>query len=197
MATSSILALIAGLALGLLGLALVRRSWIRRQGSHLYLMIAGWVLMLASVWPFVLALGPDLGVTAAFIAPMLGAMGVMIRGMTRPVAAPALRTALVSTEASRPRWLASLRTLSVAALAGPVSLGVTLIASIALFRLTQSLSWDMADSLFTALVVAPLAWAGLAVVCALEAPLRWRTAALIGLSLVFALIALALPPSVS
>ncbi|MBL4538995.1 MAG: hypothetical protein JKP96_10030 [Oceanicaulis sp.] len=48
MATSSIAALIAGLALGLLGLALVRLSWIRRQGSHSRLMMAGWGLMIAS-----------------------------------------------------------------------------------------------------------------------------------------------------
>ena len=196
MATSSIAALIAGLALGLLGLALVRLSWIRRQGSHLYLMMAGWGLMIVSVWPFVIALGPDLGVTAAFIAPMLGAMSVMAQGMSRPVTAPALKAAPISNDA-RPRWMASLRTLSVAALAGPVSLGVTLIASIALFRLTQSLNWEMPDSLFTALVFAPLGWAGLAVICALDAPLRWRTAALVGLALVFALIALFLSPPVS
>lgn len=196
MATSSIAALIAGLALGLIGLALVRQSWIRRQGSHLYLMIAGWALMLLSAWPFVIALGTDLGVTAAFIAPMLGAMGVMAQGMSRPVSAPALKAAPVSN-GDHSRWMASLRTLSVTALAGPVSLGVTLIASIALFRVTQSLSWNMADSLFVTLLFAPLGWAGLAVICALDAPLRWRTTALVGLAILFALFALLLPPSVS
>jgi hypothetical protein len=159
-------------------------------------MMAGWALMIVSAWPFVIALGPDLGVTAAFIAPMLGAMSVMAQGMSRPVTAPALKAAPISND-TRPRWMASLRTLSVAALAGPVSLGVTLIASIALFRLTQSLNWEMPDSLFTALVFAPLGWAGLAVICALDAPLRWRTAALVGLALVFALIALFLSPPVS
>ena len=196
MATSSIAALIAGLALGLLGLALVRQSWIRRQGSHLYLMIAGWTLMLVSVWPFVIALGPDLGVTAAFIAPMLGAVGVLAQGISHRVTSPALKAAPVS-DGGRSRWVASLRTLSVAALAGPVSLGVTLIASIALFRLTQTLSWTLADSLFAALVFAPLGWAGFAVVCALDAPLRWRTATLVGLAILFAICALLLPPSVS
>ena len=196
MATSSIAALIAGLALSLLGLALVRLSWIRRQGSHSRLMMAGWALMIASAWPFVIALGPDLGVTAAFIAPMLGAMSVMAQGMSRPVTAPALKAAPISND-ERPRWMASVRTVSVATLAGPISLSVTLIASIALFRLTQVLSWDMADSLFATLVFAPLGWAGLAVICALEAPLRWRTAALVGLALVFALIALLFSPPVS
>lgn len=196
MATSSIAALIAGLALGLLGLALVRQSWIRRQGAHSRLMMAGWALMIVSSWPFVFALGPDLGVTAAFIAPMLGAMGVMTYGMTRPIPTPVLRTAPVSN-GERSRWTASLRTLSVAALAGPISLGVTLIASIALFRLTQSLSWTMADSLFATLMFAPLGWAGLAVICALEAPLRWRSSALVGLALLFALIALLFSPPVS
>tara|TARA_R100000306_G_scaffold61076_1_gene62745 strand:- start:844 stop:1434 length:591 start_codon:yes stop_codon:yes gene_type:complete len=195
-ATSSIAALIAGLALGLFGLALVRLSWIRRQGSHSRLMMAGWGLMIASAWPFVFALGPDLGVTAAFIAPMLGAMSIMSQGMSRPVSAPALKAVPVST-GDRSRWMASLRTLSVAALAGPVSLGVTLIASIALFRLTQTLNWATPDSLFATLVFAPLGWAGLAVICALEAPLRWRTAALVGLALVCALIALFLSPPVS
>ncbi len=141
-------------------------------------------------------LGPDLGVTAAFIAPMLGAMSIMTQGMSRPVSAPALKAVPVST-GDRSRWMASLRTLSVAALAGPVSLGVTLIASIALFRLTQTLNWEMPDSLFATLVFAPLGWAGLAVICALDAPLRWRTAVLVGLALVCALIALFLLPPVS
>ncbi|CAN0292513.1 unnamed protein product, partial [Chrysoparadoxa australica] len=89
------------------------------------------------------------------------------------------------------------RTLVVAALAGPGSLGGTLIASIALFRLPQTLNWEMPDSLFATLVFAPLAWAGLAVICALEAPLRWRSAALAGIALVCALIALFLSPPVS
>lgn len=193
MATSSIAALIAGLALGLIGLALVRQSWIRRQGSHLYLMIAGWALMLVSAWPFVIALGADLGVTAAFIAPMLGAMGVMSQGMAQPLALTGAKTTPASgTDA--PRWFASLRTLAVTGLAVPVSLIVTLIACVALFRLTLSIGWSMPDSLFTVLLFAPLGWAGLAVISTLAAPLRWRTLALVALALGFGALALVLSP---
>ena len=196
MSTSSILALIVGLALGLLGLALVRQSWLRRQLPHTGRMMAGWALMIIATGPLVYALGPDLGVTTAFIAPMLGAMGLMSPGMIQTVGAPS-STATATIASPRPRWFSSLRTVAVSLLAGPVALGVTLIASIALFRLTRLIGWSMPDSLLVVFLFAPIGWAALAVVCALEAPLRWRCAALAGLTAAFAILALLLPTSVS
>jgi hypothetical protein len=193
--TSSILALVAGLALGLLGLALVRQSWLKRQTGHTGLMMAGWALMGVAVIPFVAALGPDLGVTSAFIAPMMGVMALLAPGMSQPVGAPA--GAPVPAPQSRKRWVASLRTLAVCGLAGPAALAVTLIASIALLRLTQLIGWSMPDGLLLVFLFAPTAWALLAVVSALEAPLRWRSAALAALAAAFTIAALLLPPSVS
>lgn len=195
MSTSSILALVAGLALGLLGLALVRQSSLKRQSAHTGLMMAGWTLMGVATGPFVIALGPDLGVTAAFIAPMLGAITLLTPGMAQPVGAPA--NAVSPANQARAKWVAILRTIAVSGLAGPVALAVTLIASIALLRLTQLIGWSMPDSLLVVFLFAPLGWAGLAVITALEAPLRWRTTALAGLAAAFTLLALLLPHSVS
>ena len=195
MATSSITALIVGLALGLLGLALVRQSWLKRQHGHTAIMVAGWALMAVAAVPFVVALGPDLGVTTAFIAPMLGAMTLMTPGMSQRVGAPA--SAAASAPQARGRGYATLRTLGVSLLAGPFALGVTLIASIALLRITQVIGWSMPDGLLVVFLFAPIAWAGLAVVSTLEAPLRWRTLSLAGLAALFAVLALCLPPVVS
>ena len=195
MATSSIAALIVGLALGLLGLALVRQSWLRRQTRHTGLMATGWSLMILATAPLVVALGPDLGVTTAFMAPMLGAIALLSPGMTQPVGAAS--NAVSPASASRTHWLASLRTLIVCLLAGPAALTVTLIASIALLRMTQGIGWTMPDSLLLVFLFAPLAWAGLAVISALDAPLRWRSPSLAALAAVFAILALLLPPSIS
>lgn len=196
MATSSIAALIVGLALGLLGLALVRQSWLKRQTTHTGLMITGWALMTIAAWPLVIALGPDLGVTTAFIAPMLGAMALMTPGISLPVGRPATNAAATASQ-QRSRWFSTLRTVAVSLLAGPVALGVTLIASIAIFRITQVMGWTMPDGLLVVFLFAPTAWAGLAVVCALETPLRWRALALAGITALFAILALVLPPSIS
>lgn len=195
MSTSSILALVAGLALGLVGLALVRQSWFNRQGAHVGLMASGWALMIIAAIPIVFALSPDLGLTTAFMAPMLGAIVLLSPGMTRPVGMPS--SAVTPTPASRTRWRASLRTLAVSLLAGPAALIVTLLASIALLRMTQAIGWSMPDSLLMVFLFAPLGWAGLAVISALDAPLRWRSASLAGLAALFAILALLLPPSVS
>ncbi len=195
MATSSIAALIVGLALGLLGLALVRQSWLRRQTRHTGLMATGWSLMILATAPLVVALGPDLGVTTAFMAPMLGAIALLSPGMIQPVGAAS--NAVSPASASRTHWLASLRTLIVCLLAGPAALTVTLIASIALLRMTQGIGWTMPDSLLLVFLFAPLAWAGLAVISALDAPLRWRSASLAALAAVFAILAFLLPPSIS
>jgi hypothetical protein len=194
-ATSSITALIVGLALGLLGLALVRQSWLRRQTRHTGLMATGWSLMILATAPLVVALGPDLGVTTAFMAPMLGAIALLSPGMTQPVGAAS--NAVSPASASGTHWLASLRTLIVCLLAGPAALTVTLIASIALLRMTQGIGWTMPDSLLLVFLFAPLAWAGLAVISALDAPLRWRSASLAALAAVFAILAFLLPPSIS
>lgn len=195
MSTSSIVALVAGLALGLLGLALVRQSWFNRQGAHVGLMASGWALMSIAAVPIVFALSPDLGITTAFMAPMLCAIALLGPGMSQPVGAPS--SAVSPTTESRARWRASLRTLAVGLLAGPAALIVTLIASIALLRMTQAIGWSMPDSLLMVFLFAPLGWAGLAVISALDAPLRWRSASLAGLAALFAILALLLQPSVS
>ena len=195
MSTSSILALVAGLALGLVGLALVRQSWFNRQGAHVGLMASGWGLMIIAAIPIVFALSPDLGLTTAFMAPMLGAIVLLSPGVAQPVGAPS--SAVTPTPASRTRWRASLRTLAVCLLAGPAALIVTLLASIALLRMSQAIGWSMPDSLLMVFLFAPLGWAGLAVISALDAPLRWRSASLAALTALFAVLALLLPPSVS
>jgi hypothetical protein len=151
--------------------------------------------MILATAPLVVALGPDLGVTTAFMAPMLGAIALLSPGMTQPVGAAS--NAVSPASASGTHWLASLRTLIVCLLAGPAALTVTLIASIALLRMTQGIGWTMPDSLLLVFLFAPLAWAGLAVISALDAPLRWRSASLAALAAVFAILALLLPPSIS
>lgn len=185
MPTSQILELAFGLALGLTGLALIRRAWFNRHGHHLGAMSSGWGLVLLAAFPLAHALGGDLGVTSAFIAPMLLAMAIMTLGLFAPAPLPDGQ-AKASTPQVRSNSMASVRTLAVIGLAGPGALIVSTLASMALFQSVTLLGWQTSDALFTGLLFSPLSWAALSVIAALDAPLRWRAGVLLALAVVFA-----------
>lgn len=182
MPTSQILELAFGLALGLGGLALIRRAWFNRHGRHAAAMGLGWAMILIAAFPLAAALGGDRGVTTAVLQPMLIALGMLTPGLSQPVSAPATGPALTAPG----RGTAVLRTLGVIALCGPVALFAAVLAVMTLFQLSLRLGVSDPDALFLALIAQPLIWAGLAVLGALDAPLRWRAAGMAGFTLLFA-----------
>jgi len=162
------LALAAGLVLGAAGLGLIRQAWLQRQNRHSVALASGWGLV---------ALGGDRGATTAFAVPILAAIALMSVGLARALPAAPVK-AVSAPDRDRARWYASLRTIAVIALCGPLAMTVAALAAMALFQVVLLAGWSMADALFTAMLFAPLAWAGLAVWAALDAPLRWRTGVL-------------------
>jgi len=172
-----------GLALGLVGLALIRRAWFNRHGHHKVSMFAGWSLILLSPFPLASALGGDLGVTTAFIPPSILAMVIMASGLATPAPLPSGQTRIPTSLPER-SW-AGLRTLAVAGLAGPGALIVSTLASMSLFKGVQLLGWQTSDALFTGLLFAPLSWAALSVFTAMDSPLRWRSSVMALLAVCF------------
>jgi len=171
------LALAAGLVLGAAGLGLIRHAWLQRQNRHSVALASGWGLVALAALPLSHALGGDRGVTTAFAVPILAAIALMSVGLARALPAAPVKT-VSAPDRDRALWYASLRTIAVIALCGPLAMTVAALAAMALFQGVLLAGWSMADALFTAMLFAPLAWAGLAVWAALDAPLRWRTGVL-------------------
>lgn len=161
------------LAGGAFGAALLRRSWLRRNGSAIALIMAGWAvilgLLLASAW----LVGPVKGVAAACVMEGIGALTVIWLGRVRRKAVRLREAEAVPEplEESGRFWRGVLRTL----LAGPLGMTAAMAAA---FCITVYLPGDPRTRIVIGGLLMPVLW-GLAMAWTLADRRLLRAAAVL------------------
>lgn len=161
------------LAGGALGAALLRRSWLRRNGSAIALIMAGWAillgLLLASAW----LVGPVKGVAAACVMEGIGALSVIWLGRVRRKAVRLREAEAVPEPLEEPGrfWRGVLRTL----LAGPLAMTAAMATA---FCITVYLPGDPRTRIVIGGLLMPVLW-GLAMTWTLADRRLLRAAAVL------------------
>lgn len=161
------------LAGGAFGAALLRRSWLRRNGSAIALIMAGWAVMLGLLLASAWLVGPVKGVAAACVMEGIGALSVIWLGRVRRKAVRLREGEAVPEPLEEPRrfWRGVLRTL----LAGP--LGMTAAMATA-FCITVYLPGDPRTRIVIGGLLMPVLW-GLAMTWTLADRRLLRAAAVL------------------
>ncbi|AXB79831.1 hypothetical protein TQ38_016960 [Novosphingobium sp. P6W] len=161
------------LAGGALGAALLRRSWLRRNGSAIALIMAGWAillgLLLASAW----LVGPVKGVAVACVMEGIGGLSVIGLGRVRRKAVRLREADAVPEPLEEPGrfWRGVLRTL----LAGPLGMTAAMAAA---FCITVYLPGDPRTRIVIGGLLMPVLW-GLAMTWTLADRRLLRAAAVL------------------
>nr|KIS32435.1 hypothetical protein TQ38_11665 [Novosphingobium sp. P6W] len=169
----SLVPVIILLAGGALGAALLRRSWLRRNGSAIALIMAGWAillgLLLASAW----LVGPVKGVAVACVMEGIGGLSVIGLGRVRRKAVRLREADAVPEPLEEPGrfWRGVLRTL----LAGPLGMTAAMAAA---FCITVYLPGDPRTRIVIGGLLMPVLW-GLAMTWTLADRRLLRAAAVL------------------
>jgi len=163
------------LAGGAFGAALLRRSWLRRNGSAIALIMTGWAVMLGLLLASAWLVGPVKGVAAACVMEGIGALSVIWLGRVRRKAVR-LREAeaeAVPEPLEEPGrfWRGVLRTL----LAGPLGMTAAMAAA---FCITVYLPGDPRTRIVIGGLLMPVLW-GLAMTWTLADRRLLRAAAVL------------------
>ncbi|MFK4874186.1 hypothetical protein [Novosphingobium sp. ZW T3_23] len=144
------LLLIAG---GALGAFLLRRSWLRRDGSALGLIAGGWVVLLGLLLASAFLIGPVKGTALALAMEGIGALLVIWLGRVRRKAGRLREVDVAPEPLEEPGrvWRGVLRTL----LAGP--LGMTAAMAVA-FCLTVYMPGDPRTRIVVGGLLMPVLW---------------------------------------
>lgn len=169
----SLVPVIILLAGGALGAALLRRSWLRRNGSAIALIMAGWAillgLLLASAW----LVGPVKGVAVACVMEGIGGLSVIGLGRVRRKAVRLREADALPEPLEEPGrfWRGVLRTL----LAGPLGMTAAMAAA---FCITVYLPGDPRTRIVIGGLLMPVLW-GLAMTWTLADRRLLRAAAVL------------------
>lgn len=170
------LVLLAG---GALGAALLRASWLKRDGAAPALLAGGWTVLIGLAIAASWLIGPVKGLALALVMEGIGALGVVWQGRVRRKAARARDGEVAPEPLEEPGrfWRGVLRTL----LAGP--LGMTAAMAVA-FCVTVYMPGDPRTRIVTGGLLMPVLW-GLAMTWTLaDRRLLRATAVLVGTSLI-------------
>ncbi|WP_454797865.1 hypothetical protein [Novosphingobium lindaniclasticum] len=164
---------------GASGAFLLRRSWLRRDGSALCLVAGGWFVLLGLLLAAAFAIGPVKGTALALVMEGIGALVVIWLGRVRRKAARLREADTAPEPLEEPGrfWRGVLRTL----LAGP--LGMTAAMAVA-FCVTVYLPGDPRTRIVLGGLLMPVLW-GLAMTWTLADRRILRAAAvLVGTSVI-------------
>jgi len=164
---------------GALGAFLLRRSWLRRDGSAPGLIAGGWVVLLGLLLTSAFLIGPVKGTALALAMEGIGALLVIWLGRVRRKAGRLREVDVAPEPLEEPGrvWRGVLRTL----LAGP--LGMTAAMAVA-FCLTVYMPGDPRTRIVIGGLLMPVLW-GLAMTWTLaDRRILRATAALVGTSVV-------------
>jgi hypothetical protein len=141
------------LAGGALGAFLLRRSWLRRDGSALGMIAGGWVVLLGLLLAAAFLVGPVKGLALGLVMEGIGALAVVWLGRVRRKAARLREMEAAPEPLDEPGrlWRGVLRTL----LAGP--LGMTAAMAVA-FCVTVYLPGDPRTRIVIGGLLMPVLW---------------------------------------